>query len=272
MAGTGLGLAMASGAERPPLGARRGRSAGGLVSGPSVPWAGGSGDGPTAMITWLGAGPAALARGFFFMSISRDAVPTTCSAVLPSGWRSPEAPIAGSGVARDSGDMPAAISWGMLDGDTPRSIPAVALPSRRGVMPACGATGTLAALGIPKVPGIAMPMPGAALGDHVSAPGGVPRWGPAWNGGDGAGPEVTSVPGDAEPAVGLGWLWLGDASGTAGVAPVSHSIVMALPLASDAVPIPASLIGVLLTREDGWGAAPIPMPYVLREDVGAAAA
>ena len=206
------------------------------------------------------------------MPTSRDAVSTTRPVVLPSGRGSPEAPIAGSWLARDSGDMPAVVSWGMLDGDTPRAIPAVALPSRRGRTPARDAMETLAALGTPGVPGTAVPVPGAVLGDHISVPGAAPLWGPAWSGGAGAGPGVTPVPVSAEPAVGPGWLRLGDASGTAEVAPVSHSIVVALPLASGAVPIPASLIGVLLTREDGWAAGPVPTPYAPREDVGAAAA
>lgn len=267
-----LGLATAGGAERPPLGATRRRSTGSLVSGALVPWVGGSGDGLPVMIVWLGAGAAALAPGFSSMPTSRDAVPTACPTALPLWRRSPEAPIAGGGVAGDSGDMPAAISWGMLDGDTPRAIPVVALFSRRGGVPACDVTGTLAALGTPGVPGTATPVPGAALGDHVSAPGAAPCWSPVWSGGAGAGPRVTPVAGGAEPTMGPGWLWLGDASDTAGVAPVSHSIVVALSLASDAVPIPASLIGVLLTREDGWAAGPVPMPYTPREDVGAAAA
>lgn len=83
---------------------------------------------------------------------------------------------------------------------------------------------------------------------------------------------MTPVPGDAESAVEPGCLRLGDTSGTAGVAPVSHSIVVALSLASNAVPTPTSLIGVLLTRENGLAAGPVLMPYALREDVGAAAA
>lgn len=170
VATAGLGLAMAGRAERPPLGARRGRSAGGLVSGASVPWAGGSDDGPAVTTAWLGAGPTALAPGFSSVATFRDVIPTALPAVLRSGWGSPEAPIADGGVARDSGDMPAAISWGMLDGDTPRAIPAVALPSRRGGVPACNAMGMLASLCSPGMPGTVVPTAGAGLGDHVAAP------------------------------------------------------------------------------------------------------
>jgi len=257
VARAGLGLAMAGGVERPPKGARRGRPTGGPVLGVRVPWARGSGDGPAVTISWLGAGPAALSPGFSSVPTSRDAVPTACPVVLPSGCGSPEAPFAGGGVAGDSGD-------------TPRAIPAVALPSRRGGEPALDATGMLAALGTPGVPGTAVPS--GVLGDHVSALGAAPCWGPVQRGGAGAGPGVTPVPEGAASTAGPGWPWLGDTSGTAGVAPESHSIVVAFSVASDAAPVPASLVGELLTREDGWAAGPALMPYTPREDVGAAAA
>lgn len=72
--------------------------------------------------------------------------------------------------------------------------------------------------------------------------------------------------------MGPGWLWLGCASGTGRVASVSPGIVVALPLGSDADPIPASLLGVLLTEEDGWAAGTVPMPNAAMEGGGAAAA
>lgn len=129
-------------------------------------------------------------------------------------------------------------------------------------MPARDATGMLAALGTPGVPGTALPVTGAVLGELISTS----------SGGAGTTPGVTPAPGAAEPAVGPGWLRLGDAWGTGGMDLMSHSTVGALPLASDAVPVPASLIGVLLMREDGWAAGPVPMPYAPRDNVGAAAA
>lgn len=101
-------------------------------------------------------------------------MPTTRLTVLPSGRESPEAPIAGSGAVRDSGDMLAAIPGETLCGDTPGVISAVVLPFRRGGTLACDVTGAVAALGTPGVPGTAVPMPGAALRDHVSVPGAAP--------------------------------------------------------------------------------------------------
>lgn len=65
---------------------------------------------------------------------------------------------------------------------------------------------------------------------------------------------------------------LGVTSGTGRVTSVSPGIVVALPLASDADPIPASLIGVLLTKEDGWVAGTVPVPNVVVGGGGAAAA
>lgn len=168
--------------------------------------AGGSGDGLAVTITWLGAGPAALAPGFSSVLTSRNPVPIARPVVLPSGWRSPEAPIACSGAARDSGDMTAAISWGMLDGDTSRAIPTLALPSRRGGMSACDAMGTVTALGLPGVSDTAVPVPGAALGDGISVPAASTVLSPAQSTGVCADLGVTPAPGVVEPAVGPGWL------------------------------------------------------------------
>lgn len=277
MAGDGLGSGVDDGAERLCRGARRSRSTRELVLRPSVPWVGGSGDDPAVTITRLEAGPdalvprtaAALAPGSSSVLTSGNTVPSTCPTVLPIGWGSPEAPITGSGVGTDSEDIPAAVFRGTLDGDTCGAIPAVGLPSRRGGTSPRNATEAVVALGTPGVPGTAMPMPGAVLSDHVPVPGAAPRWGPAPSGEAGVGPGVTPVPRDAEPAVGPGWLRLGDASGAAGVTLFSHSIVVALPPAVDAVPIPSSLTGVLLMMET---AGLVLMPYLLREDVGAGAA
>lgn len=277
MAGDGLGSGVADGVERLLRGARRSRSTRELVSTPPVPWVGGSGDGPAVTIAWLGAGPAALvprtgaalAPGSSSVPTSGNTVPSTCPTVLPSGWGSPAAPITSSGVGTDSGDVPAAVFRGTLGGDTRGAIPAVGLPSRRGETSPRDATGAVVALGTPEVPGTAILMPATVLGDHISVPGAAPPWGPAWSGEAGVGPGMTPVPRDAEPAVRPGWLLLGDALGASRVALVSHSIVVALPPAADAVPIPFLLTGVLLTR---MGAGPVPMPYLPREDVGAAVA
>lgn len=72
--------------------------------------AGGSGDGLAVTTTWLGAGPTALAPGFSSVLTSRNPIPIARPVVLPSGWGSPEAPIACSGAAMDGGDMTVAIS------------------------------------------------------------------------------------------------------------------------------------------------------------------
>lgn len=133
--------------------------------------AGGSGDGLAVTIRWLGAGPAALAPGFSSVLTSRNPIPVACPVVLPLGWGSPEGPIAGSGAAGDSGDVTAAISWGMLVEDTSRAIPTLALPSRRGETSACDAMGTVTALGPPGVSDRALLVPGAVLGDGISVPG-----------------------------------------------------------------------------------------------------
>lgn len=247
----GKGLAVASGAEWLFLGASK--SAWGPVSEASVPWGAGSGVGLVLTITWLGSAPTASVSGFFSMSTSNDSVPTACPPVLPSRRGSPEASVGGE-MARDSRDIPTAVSWGMLNEDTLTIIPAVTLPSRRGETSASDATGILA---------------GAALGDCASAPEGASSCSAAWGSRAGRGPGVTPVPEGAEAAAGPGWLWLGNASGTARVAVVSHSVVVVLPLASDAVPIPTSLSGGSLTREGGWAAGSDLMPYILR-DVGAA--
>lgn len=230
--------------------------------------AGGSGDGLAVAIAWLGDGPAALAPGFSSVLTSWNSIPIACPMVLPWGWGSPEAPTACSGAARG---MIAAISWGMLDGDTSRAIPTLALSSRRGAMSACGAMGTVTALGPLWVSDTAVPVPGAVLVDGISVPGASTVWGPAQSTGVGADLGVTPVPGVIEPAVRPGWLWLGCASGTGRVALVSPGIVVALSLASDADPIPASLIGVLLMKEGGWAAGTVPMPYTVVEAGGAAA-
>lgn len=172
-----------------------------MVSGAWVPRSHCSGSGLVVTITWLGAGSTVLAPGFSSVPTSRDAVPIALPMVLPSGWVSPEALIAGSEVAGDSADIPAAVS---RDEDTSRAIPAVTvvLPAMRGEMPACNATGTLAALVASGAPGTAVPVAGAVLGDHVSALRATSRWGPSQSGGAGAGPEGTPVSGDAEPTVG----------------------------------------------------------------------
>lgn len=233
---------------------------------------GGSGDGLAVTIVWLGAGPAALAPGFSSVLTSRSPIPTASPVVLPSVWGSPGAPIACSGAARDGEDMTVAISWGILDGDTSRAIPTLSLPSRRGGTSACEAVGTVTALGPLGVSDTALPMLGAVLGDGISVPGTSTIWGPALSTGVSADLGVTPVPGLVEPAVGPGWLWLGCASGTGRVASVSPGIVVALPLASDADPIPASLIGGLLTKEDRCVAGTVPMPNTVMEGGGAAAA
>lgn len=229
-----------------------------------------SGDGLAVTITWLGVGPAALAPWFSSVLTSRNPIPTARPVALPLGWESPEAPIACSGAVGDTGDMTVVISWGMLDGDTSRAIPTLALPSRRGVTSACDAMGTVTALGPPGVSDTALP--GALLGDGISVPGASTIWDPCQSTGVSADLGVTSVPGAVEPAVGPGWLWLGCASGTGRLALVSSSIVVALPLVSDADPIPASLTGVLLTKENGWAVGTVPMPNAEMEGGGAAAA
>lgn len=236
----------------------------------SVP--GGSGDGLAVTNTRLGADPSALAPGFSSVLPSRNPIPIARPVAPSLGWGSPEAPVACSGAARDSGDVTAAISWGMLDGDISRDIPTLALPSRRGGTSACDAVGTVTALGPPGVSDTALPVPGAVLSDGISVPGASTIWGPAQSTGVSADLGVTPVPGVVEPAAGPGWLWLGCPSGTGWVASVSPGIVVALSLASDADPIPASLIGVLLTKEDGWVAGTVPMPNAAMEGDGAAAA
>lgn len=110
------------------------------------------------------------------------------------------------------------------------------------------------------------------MGDGISVPGASTIWGPAQSTGVSADLGVMPVPGVVEPAVGPGRLWLGCASGTGRAASVSPGIVVALPLASDTDPNPASLLGVLVTKEDGWVAGTVPMPNAAMEGGGAAAA
>lgn len=119
-------------------------------------------------------------------------------------------------------------------------------------MPACGAMGTVAALGPPGVSDTALPVPDAVLGDGISVPGTSTIWGPA---------QSTGVNAD-----------LGVTSGAGRVASVSPDIVVALPLASDVDPVPASLTGVLLTKEDGWVAGTVPVPNAVMGGGAAAAA
>lgn len=152
----------------------------------SLPGVGGSGDGPVVTIPWLGAVP-------------DGPVPTARPVVLPSG-RAVGAPRAGSRVVGDIGDVPDATSGGLLDGDTPSAIPAVALLSCG--MPARGTPGVLSVLGTPGAAGVALELP-------------------------------------------------------------SHAMVVVSPLAGDAVPSSAALIGVLLTRAAGG----VPVPYSWREGV-----
>lgn len=147
MPGAGLGAAEADGAEKLPQEGRRGKLVAGSVLGTSLPGVGGSGDGPVVTMPWLGAVP-------------DGSVPTARLAVLPSG-RAVGAPSAGSRVNGDSGDVPDATSGGLLDGDTPSAVPAVALLSCG--MPARGTPGVLSVLGTPEAAGVALELPSHAM-------------------------------------------------------------------------------------------------------------